>query len=36
MDGRMTATVRNSYLPHSWGAIITGVAAIVSSEKTGI
>ena len=36
MDGRMTATVRNpSCLIHG-GAIIAGVAAVVSGEKTGI
>jgi ribose transport system substrate-binding protein len=36
VDGRMTATVRNpSCLIHG-GAIIAGVAAVVSGEKTGI
>jgi ribose transport system substrate-binding protein len=36
MDGRMVATVRNpSCLIHG-GAIIAGVAAVVSGEKTGI
>ena len=35
MDGRMAATVRNpSCLIHG-GAIIAGVAAVVSGEKTG-
>jgi ribose transport system substrate-binding protein len=36
MDGRMVATVRNpSCLIHG-GAIIAGVAAVVSGEKTGM
>jgi len=36
MDGRMVATVRNpSCLIHG-GAIIAGVAAVVSGEKTGV
>jgi ribose transport system substrate-binding protein len=36
MDGRMMATVRNpSCLIHG-GAIIAGVAVVVSGEKTGV
>jgi ribose transport system substrate-binding protein len=36
MDGRMVATVRNPSCIIHGGAIIAGVAAVVSGEKTGM
>ena len=35
MDGRMVATVRNPSCLIQGGAIIAGVASVVSGEKTG-